>query len=261
MRTLRTPLLLLALAAAPLHAASAPGGQDAPPKPPTWTFDDIPADVLTDGFLEGHPDLFYRKAGTHDDEAKDYAKARKDYRLAARYGDKPAQARLGEMYWNGEGGQADRALGFLFMSLAAERGYELFQTWKMYYWRQLTDAERRRARSLDQTMLREYGDAAAKPRQEKAMRRELARSTASRLGYDGQALYIDTPGHGAVSAERFYARDFWNPQAYWRLQDRVWSGQTPGRVTVGGVEDVGHAAPADASGGKTQDASSSKPMP
>ncbi|MFT4256281.1 MAG: sel1 repeat family protein [Pseudoxanthomonas sp.] len=246
LRRIRFALSFLALALA-VHAglASAADAPASPSKPPTWTFDDIPADVLTDGFLEGHPDLFYRKAGTDRDKAGDLAGARKQYQLAARYGDKPAQARLGEMWWNGQGGRSDRALGFLWMSLAAERHYELFEAWKMYYWEQLTDAEKRRARGLDQQMLREYGDAAAKPRQETAMRRELSRSTGSMLGHSGQALYIETPNGGSVQAERFYARDFWNPQAYWRLQDRVWSGQSPGRVTVGEVQDISHAAPAD----------------
>lgn len=232
-------LLALSLALAPWAAMA-----DAnPAKPPTWTFDDIPADVLTDGFLAGHPDLFYRQAGTVRDKAQDYAGARKQFQLAARYGDKPSQARLGEMYWNGQGVDADHVLGFLWMSLAAERGYEMFAAWKMYYWEQLTDAEKQRARGLDQQMLRQYGDAAAKPRQEKAMRRELSRSTGSMLGYSGQALYIETPNGGSIEAERFYARDFWSPQAYWHLQDRVWSGQSPGRVTVGDVEDISHAAP------------------
>jgi hypothetical protein len=215
-------------------------GQDRVPRP-EWN--DLPSEVLTDGFLEGHPDLYYRKAGLRADEAGDFARARRQYRMAARYGDKPSQARLGEMCWKGQGGSVDRVAGFLWMSLAAERGYEMFANLKMQYWAQLSAAQREQAGRQDQGMLAEYGDQAARPRQEKVMRKALKRSTGSLLGYSGQALTIVIPGRANVPAERFYARDFWEPKAYWQLQDRVWSGRTPGRVTVGDVEAV--APPAE----------------
>ncbi|WP_369935296.1 sel1 repeat family protein [Xanthomonas tesorieronis] len=203
------------------------------------TFDDIPAQVLTDGFLEAHLDLFYRRAGIRADKKGEFAEARKSYQLAARYADKPSQARLGEMYWEGQGGAQDRAMGFLWMALASERGYEAFTARKMEYWNQLTPEERQRAIKQDKKMLATYGDAVAKPRQEAVLRREAARSTGSMLGHSGaSALQINGPRGGSIDPEVFYAKEFWEPGAYWKLQDRVWDGRTPGRVDIGDVEDI-----------------------
>lgn len=211
-------------------------------------FHDLPRKALTAGFLSGHPDLRYRKAGMDAESQGHPAAARDEYRRAARYGDKPSQGRLGEMYWRGEGGGIDRVAGFLWMSLAAERGYTLFQERRMAYWKALTPAEQTQARALDQSMLSAYGDAVAKPRQALVMRAEARRSTGSLLGYGGQKLVIEPPGGGSVDARTFYAPEFWQPARYWQVQDRVWEGRSPGRVEVGEVEDLdGHAAgtPAD----------------
>jgi hypothetical protein len=209
-------------------------------------FEDIPADVMTDGFLQAHPDLMYRRNGIRRDKDGDLEGARKQYRLAARYGDKPAQARLGEMYWIGQGGEQDRALGFLWMALAAERNYTEFATWKTYYWGQLNAEEKASAQRRDKQMLAEYGDAVAKPRQAMVMRREMHKSTGSMLGPgSGAALYIATPDGGGISAERFYARQFWTQDDYWKLQDKVWGGALRGHVTVGEVQDAGKEASAE----------------
>jgi len=217
----------------------------------TRAFQDFPAEVLTDGFLEAHLDLFYRKAGIAADKKGDFADARKKYQLAARYADKPSQARLGEMYWEGQGGDADHVMGFLWMALAAERNYDAFQARKMEYWNQLTPEERKRAVSLDKQMLGEYGDVVAKARQAKVMRREALRGTGGLLGHsDGSMVSIATPRGGTIDPQVFYAKEFWEPEAYWQMQDYVWDGRTPGRVDIGEVQDLGtqpasSAAPKD----------------
>ncbi|HYG06335.1 MAG TPA: sel1 repeat family protein [Stenotrophomonas sp.] len=208
-------------------------------------FQDFPGQVLTDGFFEAHLDLFYRKAGIAADRRADFADARKHYQLAARYADKPSQARLGEMYWEGQGGASDRVMGFLWMALAAERNYDAFQARKMDYWNQLTPDERKRAAALDQKMLGEYGDAVAKPRQAKVMRREALRGTGGLLGYsEGQLVSINTPRGNPIDPQVYYAKEFWEPDAYWRMQDYVWDGRTPGRVDIGTVQDLGSQPPA-----------------
>lgn len=206
----------------------------------TRAFQDFPGEVLTDGFLEAHLDLFYRKAGIAADRRNDFTDARKQYQLAARYADKPSQARLGEMYWEGQGGASDRVMGFLWTALAAERKYDAFQARKMDYWNQLTPEERKRAAALDKQMLGEYGDEVAKPRQAKVMRREAQRATGGLLGYSGASLVtINTPRGGSIDPEVFYAKEFWEPDAYWQMQDYVWDGRTPGRVDIGEVQDLG----------------------
>ena len=211
----------------------------------TRAFQDFPGEVLTDGFLEAHLDLFYRKAGIAADRRNDFTDARKQYQLAARYADKPSQARLGEMYWEGQGGASDRVMGFLWMALAAERNYGAFQAQKMAYWNQLTPDERKRAASLDKQMLGEYGDEFAKPRQAKVMRREAQRGTGGLLGYSAASLVtITTARGGSIDPEVFYAKEFWEPDAYWQMQDYVWDGKTPGRVDIGQVQDLGSQPPA-----------------
>jgi len=211
------------------------------------SYQDFPAQVLTDGFLEAHLDLFYRKAAISADRRGDFPDALKKYRLAARFADKPSQARIGEMYWEGQGVDVDHVMGFLWMALAAERGYDAFQARKMEYWNQLTPEERKRAVGLDQKMLGEYGDAVAKPRQARVMRREALRGTGGLLGYsEGQLVSINTPRGGAIDPQVFYAKQFWDPETYWRMQDYVWDGRTPGRVDIGDVQDLGSQPPSSA---------------
>ncbi|WP_246191944.1 tetratricopeptide repeat protein [Pseudoxanthomonas sangjuensis] len=224
--------LLVPLATAPAWAADAA-------KPRAFV-PDVPPDAATDGFLEGHPDLFHRNAGFRRDKAGNPDAARKHYLLAARYGDKPSQARLGEMYWNGQGVTRDRVEGFLWMALAAERGYPIFTDMKLAYWNALAPDERELAKQRDRAMLAEYGDEAAKARQAKAMRRELSRSTGSLLGYSGaNALRITAFVNGTatgIDPERLYAEDYWKLDLYWQTQDRVWRNLLDPRVDVGDVE-------------------------
>jgi hypothetical protein len=221
--------------------------QEASAADATRAFQDFPAQVLTDGFLEAHPDLFYRKAGIAADKRGDFAAARKQYQIAARFADKPSQARLGEIYWEGQGVDADHVMGFMWMALAAERGYDAFQARKMEYWNALTPAERKRAVALDKKMLGDYGDAVAKPRQAKVMRREALRGTGGLLGYSGaSALSISTPRGGNIDPEVYYAKEFWEPEAYWQMQDYVWDGRSPGRVDIGEVQNLDAPPPSDA---------------
>lgn len=226
-------VLSLILASAFGGAIAAEAGSD-PSK-----FEEIPADVMTEGFLEAHPDLWHRRAGMRADASGNHQDARKHYRLAARYGDKPSQARLGEMFWNGQGGEQDRVQAFLWMALAAERGYPEFDVWKMRYWGKLDKGERDEARRREPGMLAEYADKVAKGRQEKAMRRGQRSSTGSLLGYSSaSALYINLARGGSIDPERFYAREFWEPGEYWKLQDRIWREEFKGSVSVGDLENL-----------------------
>ncbi len=231
---LQSRILLLAVVVLPLCVAHASDAKK--------IVQDTPVLSMTSGFLEGHPDLEYRKEGTEHDESGDLSGARKRYLHAARYGDKPSQARLGEMYWNGQGVAVDHVQGFLWMALAAERGYPVFTDLKMAYWNALTPQEREQAKRRDKSMLGEYGDAVAKVRQEKVMRRELGRATGSMLGYNGQNISITAYGNGsipsAIDPQKFYAKEYWQPKLYWQTQDDTWRRILNGTVTVGGVQNV-----------------------
>ena len=223
------PLLLAAAFAAPATAA----GADAKAPPRLY---EIPKALLTDGFLAAHPDIYYRMRGVERDKARNFASAFKQYRHAAWFGDKPSQARLGEMYWNGDGTQGDRVRGFLWMALAAERGQREFSLLKLYYWQHLDAAEQARARELEQGMLAEFGDKAAKHRLGTVMRREQRKTTGSMLGYNAAMgpLFMSN----GLDPELYYAEVFWNPEEYLEFRDRIFEQQYEGRVDVGRPEQL-----------------------
>ncbi|HVI25459.1 MAG TPA: sel1 repeat family protein [Xanthomonadaceae bacterium] len=209
----------------------------------------IPEDLMIDGFLAAHPDLGERKAGIARDEAADFAGALRHYQRAAWYGDKPSQARLGEMYWNGQGVARDRVQGYLWMALASERGFREFAILRQLYWQQLDADERGRAGARDQDMLARYGDAAAKSRLSKVMRRELHRASGSMLGHSAASPVYITRYEGSrpigVNAEQLYAPQYWDPEQYWQLRDSVWEQLFEAHVEVGDLKPVpGQQAPA-----------------
>lgn len=203
----------------------------------------IAIEVMTEGFLAGHPDIRWRRDGLHDYANQRHAEAANHFLRAARYGDKASQAMLAEMHWEGVGVPQDRALGYAWMDLAAERNYPNFLILRERYWHQLDEAGRRDALARGQEVYAEYGDEVAKPRLERVMRREARRATGSRTGFTGNLTIIPRTGPFAGSgmtlrADELYAKKYWNPEQYWRLQDEVWKGTPKGEVEVGELESV-----------------------
>lgn len=232
----RTALLLscLLLTAVPAAARSA---DPAPARKPPG----IDPAVLTEGFLAAHPDLRWRREGVQAYEKGDYEAALTFFKRAARHADKPSQALLADMHWRGQGTAADRALGYIWMDLAAERLYQDFLVFRERYWAELSEAERSDALARGQALYAEYGDDVAKPRLEKVLRRERRNVTGSRLGFVGNLTIIPQTGPLAgtgmtLSGERYYAKEYWEPERYWRLQDEIWKAPLRGRVRVGDVE-------------------------
>jgi len=222
----------LMLAALPLAATA----DDAPPQAPPRIYE-IPRQLQGDGgFLAGHPDLDYRLRGAALDRKQQYASAYKEYRRAAHYGDKPSQARIGEMYWNGEGVAKDPVQAFLWMALAAERGQREFSLLKLYYWQQLDPAQQASARGLAPDMEAAYGDKAARRRLGLAMRREQHRTAGGLLGYNASSGPLSL-GNG-IDPELYFAEAFWKPERYLELSDRIFEQHYQGRVEVGDVEQV-----------------------
>ena len=41
-----------------------------------------------------------------------------------------------------------------------------------------------------------------------------------------------------LRGDQYYAPEYWEPEAYWRLQDRIWKAPVRERVDVGDVEQV-----------------------
>src|SRR5687767_3169796 len=111
----------IAIAALASVLGSAPGVARAQEPVAPFTFED--ADIVTSrGFLSSHPDHYYRQLGIQAMADGRNSQARGYFRQAARYADKLSQGALAEMLWRGKGGDADRALGYAWMDLAAERG-------------------------------------------------------------------------------------------------------------------------------------------
>ncbi|HYM86791.1 MAG TPA: hypothetical protein VET30_08640, partial [Pseudoxanthomonas sp.] len=198
--------------------------------------------VITEGFLAAHPDLRWRGEGVRSYQRKDYALALEQLLRAARYGDKPSQAMIAEMYWQGTGVAQNRELGYAWMDIAAERMYADFLADRERYWEQLDEAGRERAIERGQAILAEYGDDVAKPRLAKVLRRER-KMTGSRVGFVGNLTIIPATGPLAgtgmtISGDQYYAPKYWQPEKYWQLQDEIWRAPLRGKVSVGDIESV-----------------------
>lgn len=210
--------------------------------------------VTSEGFLAGHPDMRWRRAAQQAEKRGRLADAITYYRRAARFADKPSQAMLAEAYWEGRGVAQDRALAYAWMDLAAERGFPFLIVKRETYWNALSEEERARALEVGAELYAEFGDEVAKPRTERAMRRERTQMTGSRTGFAGLKMdvWINGPeGYTNVDASEYYAEKLWEPRAYWRWQDYEWR-RAGGTVEIGDLE-VDRATPAAAEGSTDAD--------
>ncbi|HBK45961.1 MAG TPA: hypothetical protein DDZ67_05895 [Xanthomonadaceae bacterium] len=188
---------------------------------------------------ESHPDQHYRKLGADAYKAGRTEEARRYYQMAARYADKLSQAALAEMCWNGEGGDADHALAYVWMDMAAERGLPLFVAKREHYWKQLDEDERRHSVQVGRKLYAKYGDPSAKPRLERVLRVQRNQVAGSRLGFIGTSeTYLPgtNGGYSRVASASFYQDRFWKPDAYWKAQDELMGRQ--GQVQIGAVENT-----------------------
>lgn len=193
----------------------------------------------SEAFLSSHPDLNNRNRGMSAYEQERYSEALTWFRRAARYADKPSQAMVGEMLWEGQGVAQDRPLAYAWMDLAAERGYPGFTVLRERYWARLDEAQREAAVARGEQVYAEYGDAAARPRIDAVLRRERRSTTGSRTGFVGALqVYIAGPGGQMMSIDgsRFYDRKFWDPDLYQAWHDAVWMQPREGKVDIGEIE-------------------------
>lgn len=210
-------LLLLALLAGPRAAPAGP-----------------------DHFERHHPDVYHRLRGLAAFEAARPQEAAAEFRRAAHYGDKGSQAMLAELYWDGIGMAADRALAYAWMDLAAERGYPLLVAKRERFWEAMTAGERERALAAGVPLYADYGDAVAKPRLDAMLRAGTRGIVGSRTG--GSAAFVEVytgiargdsknPVRG-VRRPDYYAARFWQPDDYWRSVDLAWSTPPSGVVRI-----------------------------
>ena len=194
--------------------------------------------MSTESFLAQHPDLRYRREGLHEYREKRMTQAMARFRAAARYADKPSQGMVAEMLWKGEGVARDPVLAYVWMDLAAERGYAIMVARREVFWAGLDAAQRERAIAVGQAVYAEFGDAVAQPRLERVLRRERKRVTGSRTGFVGNVqIVIPSPsGDVTIDASHYYQDKFWKPADYWRWQDRDWKDLPRGTVDIGPLQ-------------------------
>src|SRR5690242_11034200 len=123
----------------------------------------------------GHPDLAAEFSGMHHYQAGRYPEAMADFKEAARYADKLSQLSIGLMYLNGQGVRKDPVAAFAWVAIAAERKYPQFTATRDGIWATLDASQREQAKALVEQLYGQYGDAVAKPRMAKVLRRYRAR--------------------------------------------------------------------------------------
>lgn len=195
----------------------------------------------------GHPNETWRLHGADAASRGAWKEASGYFRRAARYADKYSQHRLSLMYWHGVGVPLDRALGYAWADLAAERMYPQFVLLREKMWAQMDGAERKAAIEQGQAIYDEFGDAVAKKRFADAMAQAKRQITGSRTGFVG-TLVVQAPGPGgslsggpgSAKVSEIYAQSRWDVDDYWKIEDVLWK---DGSVDVGPLERVGGAPP------------------
>jgi hypothetical protein len=209
------------------------------------------------GFLDAHHDLRHHRFAMKAYFDGDYAVAMRHFRKAARYADKPSQSLIAEMLWEGRGVPRDRALAYAWMDLAAERGSRRFLIQRERYWNALDAVEQADAIARGAELYAEFGDAVAKGRLARALRRVSADVAGSKTGFSGNTvIHAAAVGSGAapvttgvnggdtgfqpsraLPAVAFFTPRLWNPEQYFTWRDEYWERKLQsGVVEVGDVE-------------------------
>lgn len=195
-------------------------------------------------FLAAHKDILWRRQGMEAYNRKNYKRAMENLMIAARYGDKPSQAMIAEMYWNGTGVSEDRALAYAWMDLAAERHYTQFVAKREFYWQRLTATQQQEALSVGQGIYAKYGDQVAVPRIDRLLTRANRDITGTRVGQIGRMrvlLRMDNGEFALFNGYQVYQPDYWRPKQYHQWKDAHWEERYGGDVTVGKLRQTGHS--------------------
>lgn len=238
----RPTLRLAAFLLAAVCAVSVATGAAQPSDPPDPDEDPL---LVTAGFLEHHQDLKYRMLGMEAYRQARYDDALRLFRRAGFFADKPSQGMVAEMYWKGQGAPRDPVQAYIWMDLAAERGYRGFLLLREQYWQALSEPERARVAEEGQAVYARFGDAAAKPRYAHQLRIGRSEMTGSRTGFD-RGVKIEIPGPAGsqfIEGSKFYDERYWDAEKYWAWQDRHWMKPRIGRVTIGEIEAVDSRIP------------------
>lgn len=215
--------------------------------------------VTNQAYQRFHPDERWLQYGMNA-LAEGRSESARAYLLrSARYASKPAQAMYAQLLWEGEGGPSDRALAYVWMDMAAERGYPSLVDARERYWQGLDAHERERALAMGPEVFDQYADAVAKQRLESVMRRGLNSKTGSRTGFNTQHVRVfnnfsgvglvggvsislangasgAAPTAGNSEILNFWDQRYWQPDQYWPLQAQRFERFARGTVAVGPLQ-------------------------
>lgn len=205
-----------------------------------------------------HLDLRYRDLGIEAYRGGDKTRALGFFLEAARYADKPAQALLAAMYWNGDGTAVDRPRAYAWMDLAADRGYRDLALQREAYWSRLSAQERAEALRIGKSIYDEYADEKGLHRLDMKLARARSQVTGSHTGYvgignvlvpgptgtvSGPGFFGDRGGSSVLDKSLFgvyrfdqvYSANLTDVQTYAKLKDLEWTIKSPlrGDVKVG----------------------------
>jgi len=238
-------------------ALAAPGWGSAQTSEPAAHPDDLKQlgvleQVLTEpGVVEHHSDLYFRGLGADAYKAGDKKRALEMFTSAARYGDKPSEAMVATMYWNGEGTAVDRPRAYAWMDLAADRGYHDLLIQRELYWNRLSASERDEAIKIGQQVYDEYSDERGKQHLSAELSRVAVQATGSHAGFAGNGAVVRSLGGVAavtgngvsrylhdndfIPLSTYYSSAVWSANDYLHLKDVQWhlKGPLHGNVDIG----------------------------
>lgn len=210
--------------------------------------------------IHGHLDLWNRQNAIERYKRGDKTHAIFLFKQAALYGDKPSQAMVATMYWNGDGVKKDRPLAYAWMDLAADRGYPKLLAQRESYWKKLSSSERQVALDLGKTVYAKYGDAKASQRLAWNLAQIRQSVTGSHLGAVSGQLQVTVVAPASIQAPSVkggayrgmqsrgsttYAPKLTASVSYMNLKDQAWqaSMNREGNVDVGALQQL-RTAPA-----------------
>jgi len=187
-----------------------------------------------------HPDLRYRDLAMAAYKHGDKERALRMFMRAGSFADKPSQAAVANMYWEGVGTPVDRPRAYAWMDLAATRGYDRFVAQREYYWSQLSEAERKQALRVGQDIFAEYDDKVSLHRLEMELEYVRRNVTGSRVGFVGPGKVYGPGVFGAynpnaaswMTLNEFYRPSVWNVDSYAKMKDLQWKVQVESKPTV-----------------------------
>ncbi|MET3653062.1 hypothetical protein [Dyella japonica] len=204
----------------------------------------------TPDVVEHHSDLYFRSIGVDAYKAGHQERALEMFIAAARFGDKPSEAMVATMYWNGEGTAVDRPRAYAWMDLAADRGYHDLIIQRELYWNRLSASERDEAIKVGKDVYAQYSDEQGQQHLAAEMFRATSQITGSHTGAIGNGVVMHSlGGMGSMhmratwfiddnderALDKYYSSAVWSPKDYLRLKDMQWrlSGPLQGNVEVG----------------------------